>query len=109
MRRRHVAHAMVLLTVTACIYAALSTTSRVTFAQSIGIAGHVVDNAGAGLPGVVAMAIPQRGGDMRTVVSGTNGMYMFENLPEGIYRIDFDLPGFDMARRNLVAVRNVET
>jgi Carboxypeptidase regulatory-like domain len=109
MRRRQVAHGMLLLTVTANICAALSMTSTVAVAQSIGIAGHVVDNAGTGLPGVVAMAIPQRGGDTQTVVTGTNGTYTFEDLPEGIYRVDFDLPGFDMTRRNLVAVRAGET
>jgi hypothetical protein len=100
---------MLLLTVTAGICAALSTTSTVAVAQSIRIAGHVVDNAGAGLPGVVAMAIPQRGGDTRTVVSGTNGTYAFEDLPEGTYRVDYDLPGFDLTRRNLVPVRGGET
>lgn len=109
MCRRHIAHGTLLLTVTTGICAALSTTSTVAAAQSIGITGYVVDSTGAALPGVVAMAIPQRGGDTRTVVSGTDGTYTFENLPEGIYRIDFDLPGFDVTRRNLIRVRAGET
>ena len=78
-------------------------------AQSISVAGQVFDHTGLGMPGVVAMAIPQAGGDARTVVSGTNGTYTFADLPDGVYRIDFDIPGFDVTRRNLVPVRAGET
>jgi len=109
MRRQHVARGTLLLTVTAGICTALSTALTVAVAQSISVVGNVVDSAGVGVPGVVAMAIPQAGGDARTVVSGTNGTYMFEDLPDGIYRIDFDLAGFDVTRRNLVPVRAGET
>ena len=73
--------------------------------QSISVAGQVADSAGLGMPGVVATAIPQAGGGARTVVSGTNGTYTFEDLPDGVYRIDFDVAGFDVTRRNLVRVR----
>ena len=96
------------LTVTAGVGTALFAASTIAVAQSSSIAGHVFVGT-QGVPGVVATAIPQTGGDARTVVSGTNGTYAFEDLPDGIYRIDFDLPGFDVTRRNLVPVRAGET
>jgi len=107
MRQRHVSHGVILLTVMAGV--ALSTSSRIAVAQSISIAGHVSVGGATGVPGVVATAIPQTGGEPRTVVSGTNGTYAFVDLPDDIYRIDFDLPGFDVTRRNLVPVRAGET
>ena len=100
---------MLVVTVAAIACAALSAISPVAVAQSISIAGQVVDHTGSGMPGVVAVAIPQAGGDARTVVSGTNGTYTFEDLPDGVYRIDFDIPGFDVTRRNRVSVRAGET
>jgi hypothetical protein len=109
------AHGMILLTVTAGVGTALSTASTIATAQAKSIVGHVfltgspsLDGA-SGTPGVVAMAIPQTGGDARTAVSGADGTYAFEDLPDDVYRIDFYLPGFDLTRRNLVAVRAGET
>src|SRR5262245_45308195 len=105
MRRRDIAHGTFFLTVAASVCMVLSTTPPIAVAQSISITGQVVDKLGMGVPGVVALAIPQAGGTARTVVSGTNGMYTFEDLPDGIYRIDFDILGFDVTRRNLLPVR----
>ena len=102
-------HALLLLAVTASVSLTQSAAATVAVAQSLSIAGRVLDAAGGALPGVTAVAIPQTGGDVRTIVSGANGTYMFENLPDGIYRIDFDLPGFDTTRRNLVPVRAGKT
>jgi hypothetical protein len=107
--RRHVAHGVILLTVTVGLGAAFFTASRIAAAQSTSVVGRVFVGAAEGAPGVVATAIPQTGGDARTVVSGPNGTYAFENLPDDIYRIDFFLPGFYVTRRNLVPVRAGET
>jgi hypothetical protein len=104
-----VAHGMLLLAVTAGLGTVLSTASTIAVAQSRSIAGRVFVGATEGAPGVVATAIPQTGGEARMVVSGTNGIYAFEDLPDDIYRIDFYLPGFDVTRRNLVPVRAGET
>ena len=101
---------MLFLMVTAVVGTALSLASRVAGAQSTSIAGRVVDAAIAmGLPGVAATAVLQTGGEARTVMSGPDGAYRFEGLPDGIYRIDFELRGFDVMRRNLVPVRAGET
>ena len=109
MRRRRIVHGLLLLAVTAGVGAAVSTALPVAVAQSISITGRVVDGAAWGIPGVTAVAIPHTGGEARTVVSGANGTYTFEDLPYGIYRLDFDIPGFDVTRRNLVPVRAGET
>ena len=42
-----------------------------------------VDAAGGFLPGVVVAAIPETGGDARAAMSGANGTYNFEDLPDG--------------------------
>jgi hypothetical protein len=72
------------------------------------VVGSVVDAAGFPLPGVVATALPQRGGDTRAALTRADGTYQFEDLPDSTYRIDFELPGFDMMRRNLITVRRGE-
>ena len=73
------------------------------------VVGTVVDATGQHLPGVAVTAIPNTGGDARAAMSGPNGSYTFDDLPEGTYRIDWDLPGFDVIRRNHVQVLRGET
>ncbi len=38
----------------------------------------------------------------RAAMSGTNRTYTFEDLLDGTCRVDWDLPGFDVKRRNHV-------
>jgi len=83
--------------------------SQAALAPAPSVVGTAFDVAGVFLPGVVATAIPQAGGDARAAVSGLDGTYGFEDLPEGTYRIDWDLPGFDLMRQNLVSVRRGQT
>lgn len=78
--------------------------SNASFPQAGSIVGTVADASGVGLPGVVATVIPERGGDARMAITGADGRYAFEDVPDGIYRIDWDLPGFDVTRRNHVQV-----
>ena len=73
------------------------------------ITGRVVDTGGSPLPGVVVTTIPSSGGVTARVHSGTDGTYRFESLPEGSYRVDFDIAGFDVIRRNRVQVTRTAT
>jgi hypothetical protein len=83
--------------------------SQATFAPASSIVGTVVDAAGQLLRGVIVIAIPETGGDAREAMSGANGSYAFDDLPDGTYRIDWYLPGFDVMRRNHVQVLRGET
>ena len=48
--------------------------------------------------------IPQSGGLVRHTTSGSDGLYRLDGLPDGTYRVDFDLRGFELVRRNHVRV-----
>ena len=78
--------------------------SGVAFAQSASIAGVVRDGIGQVIPGVTVTTIPQSGGLIRHTTSGSDGSYKFDGLPDGTYRVDFDLLGFELVRRNHVRV-----
>ena len=84
--------------------------SGTVFAQSASIAGVVRDAIGQPIPGATVTAIPQSGGLIRQTTSGSDGSYRFDGLPDGTYRVDFDLLGFELVRRNHVRVsRDTET
>ena len=70
------------------------------------VVGRAVDTAGEPLPGVTVTAMPADGGALRrTTTTGEDGGYRFEMLPDGRYRLDFQLRGFATARRNHVLER----
>ena len=75
-------------------------------AQSTSIAGRVSDGSGQYLPGVSVTAIPETGGVASRAISDQHGAYQFGILPDGTYRVDFELLGFDFARVNHVRVRH---
>ena len=77
----------------------------VAAAQSAAITGVVSDGRGSAFAGVTVTALPQSGGPLGQTTSGRNGAYRLYGLPEGTYRIDFELRGFDVIRRNHVHVR----
>ncbi len=77
-------------------------TSGAAHARQTSVAGHVV--AGGPLGGVSVTASPERGGIVRETTTGSDGAYQFDDLPVGVYRLDFDLINFDIVRRNRVAV-----
>jgi carboxypeptidase family protein len=81
-----------------------ATGSDTVLAQSGGISGHVVDSIGQPVPGVSVSAAPETGGTATRVTTGTDGTYRFETLPDDVYRVDFELLGFDLYRRNHVRV-----
>jgi len=89
--------------------AGLAAPLRAVFAQVPSVTGRVLQGAGGVLPGVVVTAIPERGGVAHTALSSPQGTYLLQDLPDGTYRIDWDLPGFDVVRRNHVEVRRDET
>ena len=74
------------------------------FAQSASITGVVSDGRDR-IPGVTVITIPQSGGSVRQTTSGSDGSYRFDGLPDGTYRVDFVLLGFEVVRRNHVPVR----
>lgn len=74
------------------------------FAQSGTFAGVVRDRNGGVLPGVTVATIPQSGGLITHTTSGSDGSYRFDGLSDGVYRVDFDLRGFERIRRNHVRV-----
>lgn len=64
-------------------------------AQSSAIAGNVRDSSGAILPGVtVEAASPTLIERVRSAVTDSNGLYQIVNLPPGVYKVTFALPGF---------------
>ncbi len=76
------------------------------FAQQITtgtIQGTVADATGASLPGVTVEARHQETNQARTVASGSDGRYIFLQLPPGTYRVTFSLPGFaSLVQENVV-------
>jgi hypothetical protein len=70
------------------------------------VTGRAVDSAGQEIPGASVTMTPASGGDVRKTMTSNDGTYRFENVPDGIYRVDVELPGFDVTRRNGVRVRD---
>jgi hypothetical protein len=75
-------------------------------AEPGGIMGRVMDPAGQPLPGAGITVMPESGGRVAHTTSDPDGSYRVEGLPEAVYRVDFDLLGFDVMRRNHVAVHS---
>ena len=74
------------------------------FAQAT-LSGFVKDTSGAVLPGVnVEASSPVLIEKVRTGVSDSTGLYRIPDLPPGIYRVTFTLPGFATVSREGVEV-----
>jgi hypothetical protein len=78
---------------------------NVALAQSPGISGTVAGAAGP-IPGVSVTVLPSSGGIAKRTATGDTGAYRLEALVEGTYRVDFDVSGFDLIRRNHVRARS---
>jgi Carboxypeptidase regulatory-like domain len=63
------------------------------------ISGHVVDSAGAPLPGVTITA--KAGDQQDSVTVGTDGMFALTGLRPGTYTVTAPLPGFATERRRI--------
>src|SRR5687767_14954382 len=68
-------------------------------ASSGAIAGTIVDNTGAVLPGVTVTVTSQSTGEARTVHTGADGTYLVPLLSPGTYQIEITLPGFKTVTR----------
>lgn len=101
MGRRHLR----MLLMTATCGAAVVAISVVGIARTPSISGRAVDGIGQPLPGVSVTTTAEAGGIARTTVTGHDGTYRFEALADGLWRVDFEIAGFDMIRRNHVRVR----
>ena len=88
------------------ICAAIATVSDAGISQSTSISGRVVDNFGWPVPGAFVTAIEESRGTPIRATTGRDGTYQFSALPDGTYRIDFELTGFDLMRRNHLRVRS---
>ncbi len=64
--------------------------------------GTVVDQSGAGLPGVTVTATHVDTGTVRTTVTSDSGLFLMPALPVGVYRVQLELAGFtNVIRENL--------
>jgi hypothetical protein len=92
------------VTLAAAVVGSTALARSTAVAQSARLAGRVVDTAGGAAPGVWVTAIPESGGVARRVLSGVDGSYEFSSVAEGTYRVDFEIQGFQLMRRNHVRV-----
>jgi hypothetical protein len=83
-------------------FAALPLTARVGTEGTIG--GRLLDQRGEPIGGAPVIAMLQQGGPTVAAVTLRDGTFQLKNLADGDYRVDADLPGFDVARRNHIVV-----
>jgi len=70
------------------------------------ITGVVTDDQGAVMPGVtVGIQSPALIGGTRTAVTNSTGSYLFSQLPPGMYRVTFQLSGFNTLAMEEIDVR----
>ena len=77
--------------------------------QTPSVSGRVVDAAGGPVPGAFVTITEESGNRSTRATTGRDGTYEFVALPDGTYRIDFGLTGFDRMRRNRLPVRSGAT
>jgi carboxypeptidase family protein len=88
---------------------AIATISDAGVTQPPSISGRVIDAAGWPVPGAFVTTTEESGGRPIRATTGPDGTYQFAALPDGTYRIDFELTGFDLMRRNHLPVRSDAT
>lgn len=96
---------VIAISVVASLWLAVGTWREAVRAQAPapGIAGRVVDASGQPMPGVTVKAVNAATLVTTQVTSAGDGSYRFD-VPDGIYRVDFDLQSFDLLRANHVRV-----
>ena len=73
------------------------------------IAGVIVDNQGAAVPGAAVTAHNVNTGFARTATTGTSGLYALTALPVGVYDVVAELSGFTRLELHGILVRISET
>ena len=106
MLRRHRITGILTVTIGAAAFATMSAAGTT---QSPSVSGRVIDAAGWPVPGAFVTISDESGGGARRATTGRGGTYQFEALRDGSYRIDFQLTGFDLMRRNHLPVRSGTT
>src|SRR5687767_15857893 len=69
------------------------------------IQGRVTDSQGAVLPGVTVTASSPSMIGAQTVVTTESGNYRFPAVPPGTYALTFELPGFNLSKRENIEIR----
>ena len=86
--------------------------TAVTLGQTAGtgaIAGTITDPSGAVVPGATVKAIDVATGEVRSVVSASNGTYLLPLLNPGTYRVQVNQTGFKQMVSASVRVHVTET
>ncbi len=94
--RRHFLGAVALL-----LFSCVSTFAQQTAGN---VAGRVLDDQGAAIPGVTVTAKSTATGFTRSEVSDAEGVYRLSSLPVGVYDVTAELQGFTSVSRKAVAV-----
>ena len=96
--------------VVAALAAGLALAASTAFAQGGGasttgsINGKVSDNSGAVLPGVTVTVTSTSLMGVQTSVTDGGGNYRFPALPPGSYTVTFELPGFNVLKRENIQI-----
>jgi Carboxypeptidase regulatory-like domain len=96
----------------ACLWLVASVWIACPVAAQIGagaLAGDVVDQAGAAVPGATVTVTAVGTGLSRTVVTSQNGGYVFPGLAPGSYRVRVELSGFRPLTREGIRLATGET
>lgn len=69
--------------------------ARVMPRTSAALTGTILDPNGALVAGASVTVTNKATGDVMTVTTNAEGVYLFELIPAGTYRVEFDAEGFD--------------
>ncbi len=90
----------------ACLLASTHVFAQGGGASSTGtITGKVTDASGGVLPGVTINATSPSMMGVQTAVTNTEGMYRFPAVPPGTYTVTYELPGFNVLKREGIDIR----
>jgi len=81
-----------------CLTAGISAPLALAQQTLGGITGVVTDPEGAILPGTTVTLVGEQTGLKRTATAGSNGFYLFSDLPIGTYTLSFKRDGFEEDR-----------
>ena len=68
------------------------------------LSGRVIDPAGGTVAGAQVQALDANGNVVAEVKAGGDGVYAFPSLPEGVFRLEVQAPGFNRSVINGVAI-----
>ena len=89
-------HNRVLLSLTLCLFQAVSLFGQATSS----LRGKIVDSQGALIPGAAIQLLGDQTGFRRSVLSDEAGTYQFAQVPPGVYQLVVEMPGFAVITRS---------